>query len=69
MSLIFLSLPKLLMKLNCLIKILELNNLPLLLLLLTMLCSNIWKTMKVRSSGKKEMRLMRFFFVSQSDGM
>jgi murein endopeptidase len=34
-----------------------------------MLCSNIWKTMKVRSLEKKEMRLMRFFFVSQSDGM
>jgi hypothetical protein len=40
-SLIFLSLLKLLMKMNCLMKIFELNNLPLLLLLLIMLCSNL----------------------------
>ena len=66
MSLIFLSLPKPLMKLNCLMKILDLNSLPLLLLLLTMLCSNIWRTTKVRFSGKKEMKLTRFFFVSHS---
>jgi hypothetical protein len=65
MSLIFVSLPMLLMKLNCLMKILELNNLPLLLLLLTMLCSNIWRTTKLRSLGKKEMRLTRFFFINQ----
>jgi hypothetical protein len=55
-DLIFLSLPKLLMKLICLMKILEMNSLPLLLLLLMMLCSNIWRTTKVRSFGKKEMR-------------
>jgi hypothetical protein len=61
----FLSLPKLLMKMISLIKILELNSLPLLLLLLTMLCSNIWRTTKVTSLGKKEMRLTRFFFISQ----
>jgi hypothetical protein len=46
-------------------EILELNNLPLLLFLLTMLCSNTWRTMKVRSLWKKEMRLTRFFFVNQ----
>jgi hypothetical protein len=33
-------------------------------LLLMMLCSNIWRVTKVRSSRKKEMRLTRFFFVS-----
>jgi hypothetical protein len=62
----FLSLPKLLMKMNCLMKILELNSLPLLLLLLMMLCSNIWRITKVRSSRKKEMRSTKFFFVNQS---
>jgi hypothetical protein len=31
----------------------ELNSLPLLLLLLIMLCTNLWRTMKVMSSGKK----------------
>ena len=61
MSLIFLSLPKLLMKPNSLMKILKLNSLPLLLLLLTMLCSNIWKITKVMSLWKKGMRLMSFF--------
>jgi hypothetical protein len=60
----FSKLPKLLMKLNCLMKILEFNNLPLLLLLLTMLCSNTWRTTRVRSLWKKEMRLMRFFFIN-----
>jgi hypothetical protein len=45
-------------------KIFELNSLPLLLLLLTMLSSNLWRTMKVMSSGKKEKRLMIFFFVN-----
>ena len=45
----FPSLLRILMKLNCLMKILKLNNLPLFLLLLTMLCSNIWRTMKVKS--------------------
>jgi hypothetical protein len=42
----------------------ELNILPLLLLLLIMLCSNLWRIMKVKSSGKKEMRLMIFFFIN-----
>jgi hypothetical protein len=65
MSLIFLSLPKFHMKLICLMKILELNSLPLLLLILMMLCGNIWRTTKVISSGKKEMRLTRFFCVNQ----
>src|SRR4051812_42754787 len=46
MSLIFLSLLRLLLKLNCLMRILKLNNLPLLLLLLTMLCSNLLKVLK-----------------------
>ena len=49
----FLSLLKLLIKLNFLMKILELNSLLLLLLLLTMLCSNIWKITKVMSLWKK----------------
>jgi hypothetical protein len=35
-------------------EIFELNSLPLLLLLPTMLCSNLWRTMKVIFSGKKE---------------
>ena len=61
MSLIFLSFLKLHIKLNCLMRILELNNLPPFLLLLTMFCSNIWRTTKVRSLWRKEMRLMRFF--------
>jgi hypothetical protein len=60
----FLSLLKLLTKMNCLMKIFELNSLPLLLLLLIMLCSNLWRTMTVKSSGKKEMRLMIFFFIN-----
>jgi hypothetical protein len=66
MSLTFLSLLKLLMKMKCLMKIFELNSLPLLLLLLIMPCSNLCRTMKLRSSGKKDMRLTRFFFVNQS---
>jgi hypothetical protein len=41
MSLIFLSSLKLLMKMNCLMKIFELNSLPLFLLVLIMLCSNL----------------------------
>jgi hypothetical protein len=60
----FSKLLKILMKMNCLMKIFELNSLPLLLLLLIMLCSNLWRTMKVMSSRKKEMKLMTFFFIN-----
>ena len=41
------NLPKLLMKMKCLMMISGLNNFLLFLLLLTMLCSNLWKIMKV----------------------
>jgi hypothetical protein len=64
MSLIFLSLLRLLIKMKCLMKIFELNSLLLLLLLLIMLCSNSWRTMKVMSSGRREKRLTIFFFVN-----
>src|SRR3954471_20126084 len=53
------------MKMNCLMKIFELNNLLLFLLRLTMLCSNIWRKAKVISLCKKEMRLMMYFFFNQ----
>jgi hypothetical protein len=65
MSIIFLSLLKLLMKMNCLMNFFELNSFLLFLLLLIMLCSNLWRIMKVRSSGKKEKKLTIFFFVNQ----
>jgi hypothetical protein len=55
---------KLLLKVNCLMKVFELNSLPLLLLLLTMLCSNLWRTMKVTFSGRKGKRLTIFFFIN-----
>jgi hypothetical protein len=55
---------KLLMKMICLMKFFELNSLPLFLSLLIMLCINLWRTMKVMSSGKKEKRLTIFFFVN-----
>src|SRR3954463_15480546 len=60
-SLIFPNLLKFLMKMNCLMKILDLNNLLLFLLRLTMLCSNIWRKARVISLCKKEMRLMTYF--------
>jgi hypothetical protein len=64
MSLIFLSLLRLLMKMSCLMNFFELNSLLLLLLLLTMLCSNSWRTMKVMFSRRKEKRLMIFSFIN-----
>jgi hypothetical protein len=64
MSLIFLSLLRLLMKMTCLMKIFELSCLLLLPLLLIMLCSNSWRTMKVMFTGRKEKRLTIFSFVN-----
>jgi hypothetical protein len=63
MSLIFLSLLRLLMRMICLMNFFELNILLLLLLLLIMLYINLSRIMKVRSSGKKEKRLMIFSFI------
>jgi hypothetical protein len=45
-------------------EIFELNSLPLLILLLTMLCNNLWRTMKVIFSGRKEKRSTIFFFAN-----
>src|SRR4051794_29130433 len=65
MSLIFSNLLKFLMKMNCLMKIFELNNLLLFLLRLTMPCSNIWRKAKVIYFCRKEMRLMIYLSANQ----
>src|SRR5215203_5666098 len=69
MNLTFLNSLKLLIKLTCLVMILKWSSVHLLFLFRIILCSNIWRIVKVKLLGKKEMSLRKFFFVNLFSSM